>query len=1278
MQQRPLNSSRSRHLAFSRTAARARSLALCAVALSVCAAGTSSLYAQGTTATLGGTVKDSSGAVVARASIKVRNTKTGDIRTTLSNGSGVFSFSALPSGDYVVDISYKGFGTFEQTGIHLDPGDDRSVLSISLMAGDAQSVTVTQANSGITTDSGELSNTISAEDISHLAVEGRDVTELLKILPGQAINPGSFPLAENRSYDPSIVNFTGAIGAYSGNGTPINATALLSDGADITDPGSYGIAIQNVNYDQVAEVKVATGSFSADTARGPVVINAIGKSGGNQYHGSLYVYGRTTQLNSIDWLAGYTKQGKPPERQIYPGGTFGEPVLIPGTSFNHNRKLTFFVAGEDYVQRNVYAYGSANSAILGAIVPTAEMHLGHYNATEIAKYAGQYYKPNVPNGGCSNTFGNVCAVPQVGPGNQAIINGDISAYLDPLAKLLINTYPLPNLDPGARTGLFNYVTTNLTNNNLYQAKGRLDYAVSDRNKLFGSYSIEKGTSFQPNGIYNYIPSVPFGNVNTPGGGEISPIASHVASLNYTSILSNSLTNEFYAAGAYFSQSFSARNTGPLSKDPAIAASGNPYNFLFNNGSKALPSLGDYGSDGTPFNTPFDFTYGGYYAKKQIRTAGDNVTKLIGAHTLRAGVFYQWSSNPQSAQVNTNGNIAQYYLPATFNDPVFGVVHNTDGNGLPGNYLADTAEGHYFGFSQVSFQPRNNIFFWNFSGYVQDHWRVTPHLSIDIGVRLEHMTPWSDAHGQGIAVFSPDDYNATAAAAASPTNKSSHQPGILYHAINSAIPLTGTTLPTVFAEPRGGFAWDPFGDGHTTVRGGAGMYRQHDSYNDVQNPLNTASGLLSYNVNYGQLSTTSALQSGLSNAFTKDQSVSAVTMGDHQQPVIYTYNAAVDQQFAHHFVLEVAYAGNHAQHLLNTFGPQNINALPVGSLFKPQPNTRPDAGVTPGTIYPFYGVLNAANNTAITNLQTAAVDSYRPYPLYAALNAQSHTAFSNYNGLQTQLSQNGKYGRFAVNYTWSKALGAVSGGDPTNIRNDYNPPNYNRAHIFNLTYGVQSNQHFKERAAALIANNWEVSGYLGYQSGPNMQSIYGNNFGIGGNLTLPLGATVTLPNGNTSVCASTATQGGACNFGISNTDILGTPDVALQPRITGQLRGSGKKQFANGGALGVPTIGTNGTFHLGYLPGPAFFDTDISATRHIAINEHNNLALRVAAFNFINHPITSFSSQDATAYTINYNQMPATQNANNALLGATNVNTNFGTANYKTGRRILELSLRYDF
>ena len=701
---------------------------------------------QGTTATLGGSVLDASGAAIPNAKVELKNEASDDKRSSVSNGSGIFSFSGVPTGTYDIQIVAPGFQGFTQNAIHLDPGDQRSVRDIKLMpGGNTDVVTVTSGADAITIDSGEQSSLISAEEIKHLSVEGRDVTELFKILPGFAISNGGGGNVDNRAYDPSQVSVNGALGSYAANGTPLNGVALLSDGADITDPGNFGGAIQNVNYEQVSEVKVQTSSFSADNARGPIVVNAVGKSGGNTFHGSLYTFARTSQLNSTDWIANYTGQQKPPDRQVYPGFTFGGPVLIPGTHLNRNKKLTFFVGAEDYAQKNSYAYGNASAAIQHALVPTAAMRTGDFSAGQISQYLGSGYQCNgsayVPsvNGCPGSSNANISAIPSTGPQGQALVNGNIAPYLDPLSVRILNSLPLPN---APSNGQYNFIQTNLVDNDLYQAKGRFDYAISDKNKLFGVYSVERGNNGVPQVEY-YSPSGPLGGVNTPGGGLLSSVNSQIASINLTTIFGPTLTNEFYGAGAYLDQNF-------LPKSLA-ATQGNPYQGVFNNGSTVLPALEDYGNDGLPLMLLPDGTYGGIYAKKLIRTFGDNITKVVGKHTVRAGVFYQLDSNHQVLPfIQTNGAVTLYYFGETYTDPVAGTVHDTGpvGSGNGGNYLANFAEGHVFGYSQTNFQPAPNLYFFNLDGFVQDHFRLSQRITIDAGLRLEHLTPGEMRMGKG--------------------------------------------------------------------------------------------------------------------------------------------------------------------------------------------------------------------------------------------------------------------------------------------------------------------------------------------------------------------------------------------------------------------------------------------------------------------------------------------------------------------------------------------------
>ena len=1247
----------------------------------------SSAVAQ-STATLDGIVHDPSGALIPKATVELKNAATGKILTTKSNGAGVFSFSGLETGDYTLNVEASGFQASELAGIHLDPGDQRTFRDIKLgVGGETASITVTDVQGQISTDSGETSTLISSEDIDHLAIEGRDVTELLKILPGMAIVTNSTTYA-NAAYDPSIVSFGGAIGAYSGNGTQTNSTSILSDGMDITDPGSYGLAIQNVNYDQVAEVKVQTGSFTADTAHGPIVINAISKAGGSAYHGSLYAYARTYQLNSVDWIAKYTGEPSPHDRQLYPGFTFGGPVRIPGLGFNRSKKLTFFAGAEEYAQRKVYAYNSAYAATLSALVPTAGMRTGDFSDNQLNLLLG----PNRVNNTCAAIYSAICTVPASGPGgtsaqplglgtigtapgnttpfttsNDGNLNyyapGGVQPY-DPqgLGALILNSFPLPNMPSN---GTYNYVTTDFVNSNLYQIKSRVDYALSDKTHMFTAYGLESGKQYQPSGTYGRSgPNGMGGGMDTPGGGFTGTATSHVASLEVTTVLSPSLTNQAYAGGAYFSQLFNL-------KTPS-AVEGEPYSLLFNNGSKALPSLQTYGAAtyaGFPFATIEDPTFGGDFTKKQLRVAGDNVTKLIQRHTFRAGIYYQWVDNPQvQGGQNTNGSLSDYYHPATFTDSDGSVVHST------GNNMADIYEGIIGGISQTNEKVETNLYFYSLSGYVQDHWLVSRHMSIDAGVRLEHFTPWIDPHGQGVAVFDAKSYASGAPLAS---------PGVLYHAIDASVPLTGVPTRPVFVDPRFGFVYDFRGDSKMILRAGYGVYRQHDSYNDGLLSAQTAEGQRTYStqasghtfknlyLNQGNVTATAT-------GFVKDSSIYTRMAGDDEMSRVQTFNLVLDQRVTHNMVFQMGYVGNLSNHLMEANNLRNINAMPYGTLFGPQPDAgRIDTESTVGRIWPVFGPANTGNGN-LANLTTADTDSFRPYPLYSAIYAIRHRGYANYNAMQTMYSWTPRHARISANYTWSRALGAVAGPDPVNLHNDYLPLNIDRTNILNFTYSYSFGDVVRERYLGWVANGWEVSGITNYQSGPVLASLTSSNFGLYGSLIVPPGTVASVPGyNNTSACAVSGTAN-ACSFQITSSSVLGTPDITLQPTLVGSPNGKAKHQYVDGTAFRLPTLATNGPTYYGNLRGPAFFNSDLTMRKEFKVREKDSLQLRVAAFNFINRANYTFSSLYPGGYSMNFNQTLNGTDLSQDLSSATNQQPGFGSTPIRTGRRIMELSAKYVF
>ncbi|MGI4827604.1 MAG: hypothetical protein ACRYFU_05355 [Janthinobacterium lividum] len=206
----------------------------------------------------------------------------------------------------------------------------------------------------------------------------------------------------------------------------------------------------------------------------------------------------------------------------------------------------------------------------------------------------------------------------------------------------------------------------------------------------------------------------------------------------------------------------------------------------------------------------------------------------------------------------------------------------------------------------------------------------------------------------------------------------------------------------------------------------------------------------------------------------------------------------------------------------------------------------------------------------------------------------------------------------------------------------------------------------------------MSGISNFQSGPLLTSLLSPNFGLYGSLTLPVGTTATTPiSGNTSTCPANTTTN-TCSLQLSNYNLLGTPDIAVQPIAVGSLRGSTNHQYINGSTFRLPTLGTNGPTYYGNLRGPAFFNTDAALRKEFHVSDKNRLQFRLAAFNAINHANSTFSNLYPGSYSLNFTQTQASQSLGMDLATATNQQSGFGSVPLRTGRRVMEVSVKYVF
>jgi hypothetical protein len=1222
------------------------------------------IRAQVDSASLSGVVQDQTGAIVPGATVTLQNIATGIVRTSRSNGSGLFAFEAIPSGDYRLTVQQTGFKQLVRTDVHLNPGDGLSIPDLSLAVGAAtESVTVGAATATLPLDSGQLSATINSDDLDRLSIVGRDATELERTLPGFAIrNLGS----TNTAPDFSQVQ-VGQPTPYSSNGSPVAGITLKMDGANLTDAGNFGANLQNIDDSFVSEVQVQTSNFGADQPNGPVVITAVTKSGTDKYHGSLYTFARTSQLNSNDWLANYNGIARPDDRFVYPGGTIGGPIP-------HFNKLTFFAGAEYDAQRNVYAYGSSGSAIIHALVPTQAMRTGDFSTPTLSQYLG----PMFTNG----NYGTFNTAPTVGDNGSNLTNGNIAAFLNPGAMALVNgTLPLPTRTQTGTDG-FNYDALDLANNNVAQFTGRMDYNISPRNQLFGRYGFEKQKQGQPLiPYYSPAASSVMGGVNTPGYGVDNDVWVHSAAANYVTIFTPTLTNELYATITSFTESFDARQIAALQK----TAIQYPYNGAFANKDTQYPQLGTYTTyGGLPLGLWPDYSLNPLQLKKLQPNFGDNLTKVWGKNTVKVGIFSQRTTNNQTAtNPQTNGVIQDYYYGGagsyfadyngTYPDgsPAYGNPHFNSGNAL-----ANFFEGQIQDWHQQNFNPYTNLYFWNVDVYAQDTWRATSNLVVTIGGRIAKLGAWQDAHGVGAAIWNPALYTSTYNATTNPL------PGITWHQLTSSIPNSGVSAPPIYFEPRVGFSWDTLKDGKTVVRGGFGVYRFHDSVVDVTSEFaeaehvrytdlqgfgdNTLEG-----VNTLNLDPTTYGNAGGTETYISPATIYGLDPKDNKEPVTNNYSLSIARQMPGNWILQASYAGNNTNSMMDNGTTQavvldNVNAIPVGTLFtataaaainaKAGYNACNPSGCTPQQAASLDNIYNYPGDKAIQNA--------RPFPNYSQILQPEHNTYANYNGLQIEAIKHVGRLNFNVNYSFSKALGILgssadfnwtAGIDPFHLANNYGPLNFDRTQVLNLSYSYQTGKFTDEHLLGGFINNWLISGITNVQSGPNMQTGVSASPGyyVQGNIGQ-----------------------GANAYPVESQSILGTPDVNLQPVLTCNPKsGLAAHQYLNPACFSLPALGTNGQYIEPYAHGPAFFNTDLTLEKGFRLGERDNLRFRIAGFNFINHPLNSFGTGYASQTTLQLSDTSANATPQSATYNPT---SGFGSAPQKLGRRLLEVSAKFTF
>src|SRR5205823_6060695 len=730
---------------------------------------------------------------------------------------------------------------------------------------------------------------------------------------------------------------SGPVGSFSANGTRTAALDITSDGAHIIDPGCNCGQAMNTNADMTAELKVMTSNFGADEAKGPVVISAIGKSGGQQFHGEAYAYARSWHLNANDPQnidAGFSR---PESKYFYPGFNIGGPLIIPGTNFNHNRDKLFFFFGTEYYKQDV------DNGVYHAVVPTPAMRQGDFSDAAYLSKLNGYSVTGVP-------------------GGSMFTNGKLNSAADPNGQALINLYPLPNEDP-SKLGGFNYANGETRYSNMLQFRGRVDYNLSESLKLYVSYNHQHDNALNsldvlwgPGGTNTWAaPTTPY---PTP---LVASSQSDVVTANLTKVINPTLTNEVVFSYTYL-------NLPNSFKDPTKVERGSlglNYGLLFshpNQQNLIFPQMTGWG-DGISnmLNTGFELN-GTVYAKKTLPSVADNLVKVWKTHTTKFGFYWERTWNEQPGNAAVNGSM----------------VFTSWGGGSSGNAYADMLTGQTAQYSEQNFDVVPAFRYMTAEFYATDSWKASRRLTLDYGMRFSHLGPWVDTTGYGFAAWYPNLYSAGTGGSVNGFTF----PGIEWNKVNSATPLSGSSSRLFFYNPRLGFAWDIFGTGKTVLRGGYGMYHFHDEQNVQNGAYSIVRGSFSSPTLWSP--TIASLGPSLASISTPS-GVVALDPKDDQEPRTQSYSFTIAERTPWHSLLEVAYVGSKSDYLSNwNNNYDQINDLGVGTLFKDYgwlPNCYPAGQPNDGGA--------CGKSGADTGYSTSQILSARPLSYGTLTNSRTH-------------------------------------------------------------------------------------------------------------------------------------------------------------------------------------------------------------------------------------------------------------------------------------------------
>ena len=1188
---------------------------ICVLALLISPA----LYGQAT-GSFAGTVVDQSGAIVPGASVTATSQATDLSRSAKTDSSGHYLIPLLPVGTYTVRVDGSGFRAAELKNLILQVDQARELDFTLTPPNVVAQVTVSGEAVAVETGNPSLGQVITSQQVSQLPLNGRDFVQLATLTAGATAetNPGSFFTQGSDSEVAARGSYSLSVG-----GSRPNATDWLLDGVDNNELTAGGIGIFS-SIDDIQEFKVLTYTYSAEygTRAGPTVLVTT-KSGSNDFHGSLFEFVRNTDLDA----KGDFDTTTPKFNLNQFGGSVGGPI--------RKNKTFFFVDGEQKYQREGITFAG--------LVPSLAMRSGDFSADPFGNQLsgiGTAFTPVIANPnmvGAANPYfqcdasGNPLVAntststtnPQYGLQPAGFNCNKIPSNLfDSAGQALLAIYPTPNANAGNPNASYNYVNEPVRSLNETKFDARVDETLTAKDNLFARFSYDQAFSFVPGGAPGLAEANAFGsnenlinharNIGVGWNHVFSPTTINLATLGYDRIF-----DYIASQGNYTCES---AILGIPNADLGCSASGTPISGgAYSRGLVSTQVQGGYWALGDRGYSPFQ---GG----TNIYSFKDVVDLIRGKHEIRAGIDLRGNQMNVGTEEFSDG----FWLVGTFGNFSGATVGSAV---VPGNAEADLLMGIVGG--AIHDQTYNGAVTgrrWKiYRPFVEDDWRITPSLTLNLGLAWDMTTPITEIHNR-MADYIPSTGQ------------------LLIAGQNGVSDSAGINMFWGAYEPRVGATWKVLGSDKTVLRVGFGIY--HDSsWNQGaqglwQNPPNLGESDVfpaTFSAGCAQLYSYCASLPGATVESVPTASGGFLALPTPQNATgfvgtfvyeprnfqpgrVHQYNANVERQLPGNVLLTAGFAGSTGGHLLvigndlNTSSPSGCGSISGYTI-----------GCLPGGA-PYSYPYNPPNFNAIL--------------LYGDV-GQTH-----YNSLQikaeTKTPKYGLYGLLA--YTYSRTYdNGLSDGLGSELSAPYFPlPNWQ-----NLDWSLSQINLDHSFTGSVI---YDLPFGKGRAFGGNSNAVTNALLGEW-QVTLieriSSGFPVPLIDSSNQSGTTFNTGGDDFNYNRPNQIAGCNPHAADHSTY----------HWLNAACFAVPVAGELGNASRVPVTGPDFVNSDFSVIKDFLLHREMGLNFRAEFFNLFNHPQYGSPIND-----INFNAPPSGT-----------VSSSFGAVNSTVNNpRLVQLALKLSF